>query len=96
MEGHVRAGHALEELTDFKPDPIGLCEGYTFKPGAAEAIEALLKERYENYKEVSYRLWIVVNLLSQLSNRYPGATLHDCDEGSDRNPVRLGHTALGS
>ncbi|MEI6333085.1 MAG: hypothetical protein WCS87_00870 [Methylococcaceae bacterium] len=51
---------------------------------------------YTGWIEVSYRLWIVVNLLSQLRNTYPGATLHDCDDGSDQNPVRLGSTALGN
>ena len=44
---------------------------------------------------MSYRLWIVLDLLSKLRNTYPGATLHDCDDGSDENPVRLGSTALG-
>ncbi len=51
---------------------------------------------YADWVEVSYRLGIVVNLLSQLRNTYPGATLHDCDDGSDQNPVRLGSTALGN
>jgi hypothetical protein len=37
-----------------------------------------------------------VNLLSRLRNVYPGATLHDCDDGSDHNPVRLDNTALGN
>ena len=56
----------------------------------------MLTERYASYVEVSYRLWQVVSLLGTLRNSYPSATLHDCREGSDRNPVRLGHTALGS
>ena len=68
----------------------------SFKPGTAAAIAALLKDRYDAYRHVSYRLWIVVNLLAKLSNTYPGATLHDCDEGSDINPVRLDNTALGN
>ena len=51
---------------------------------------------YNGWVEVSYRLWVVVNLLSQLRNTYPGATLHDCDDGSDQNPVRLDNTALGN
>ena len=37
-----------------------------------------------------------MNLLGKLSNTYPGATLHDCDDGSDINPVRLDNTALGN
>jgi hypothetical protein len=50
---------------------------------------------YAKWIEVSYRLQIVVDLLSQLRNTYPTATLHDFDEGNDENPVRLGSTALG-
>ena len=37
----------------------------------------------------------VVNLLTQLRNSYPPATLHDCDESDDKNPVRLGTSVLG-
>ncbi len=96
MDGNLKAGHALESFTAFVPPAISLCPGLGFKPGTAGAIGALLKERYDAYTEVSYRLWIVVNLLSQLRNTYPGATLHDCDSGSDQNPVRLDQTALGN
>ena len=39
---------------------------------------------------------VLVHALADLRNTYPRATLHDCDEGSDFNPVRLGQTALGS
>jgi len=56
----------------------------------------LLGERYASYKEVSYRLWVVVSLLANLRSTWPGATLHDCDDGSDHNPVRLDNTALGN
>jgi hypothetical protein len=38
----------------------------------------------------------LVHVLADLRNTYPRATLHDCDAGSDVNPVRLGHSALGS
>ena len=48
------------------------------------------------YVEASYRLQVLVDALADLRNTYPRATLHDCDEGSDFNPVRLGQTALGS
>lgn len=96
MDANVKAGTAFEEFPPFTPDPITLCVGLTFKPGTDTSIAALLKDRYDAYKEVSYRLWIVVNLLADLRNTYPGATLHDCDEGSDQNPVRLGKTILGN
>lgn len=108
MDGNLKAGRAFERFTAFDPPnfslpptkslppTISLCADMSFKPATAEAIAALLKERYDAYKEVSYRLWIVVKLLSKLRNTYPGATLHDCDDGSDHNPVRLDNTALGN
>lgn len=96
MESNLSAGHGLDALTAFNPAPIALCPGLAFKAGTAGNILSLLKERYTSYVEVSYRLWVLVNLLGQLSNTYPGATLHDCDDGSDQNPVRLGSTALGN
>lgn len=96
MDANFKAGNAYEDLTPFNPDPVTLCSGFTFKTGTATTIEILLKDRYDAYKEVSYRLWVVVHLLSELRNTYPGATLHDCDDGSDLNPVRLGLTALGN
>ena len=96
MDGNLKAGHAFEELSAFNPPAIALCAGMSFKPGTAAAISAFLNGRYDAYRTVSYRLWIVVNLLSKLRNIYPGATLHDCDDGSDHNPVRLDSTALGN
>ena len=95
MEANVKAGNTLENLTDFTPDPIVLCPGFTFKADTAATLAAELQYRYDRYKVVSYHLWVVVHLLSQLRNVYPSATLHDCDDGSDQNPVRLGQTALG-
>ena len=96
MDANVKAGRAFEDFTAFSPGTVTLCDGMTFKPDTAKTIETMLAGRYDTYKEVSYRLHIVVDLLSRLRNTYPVATLHDCDEGSDRNPVRLGQTALGS
>jgi hypothetical protein len=97
MKAKLDAGAAFDNNTWVIPDPAGIVlpAGFLFKPGTAAAIEAFLEARYEAYKEVSYRLWIVLDLLSKLRNAYPGATLHDCDDGSDDNPVRLGSTALG-
>ena len=67
-----------------------------FREGADKEILNFLKDRYNSFKEVSFRLWNVVNILGELHNIYPVATLHDCDEGSDINPVRLNNTALGN
>jgi len=96
MNDNLTAGNAVQNLSPFSPADIKLCAGMRFKPGTAEAIAALLKERYNAYREVSYHLGVVVNQLSNLRNTYPGATLHDCDDGSDNNPVRLDNTALGN
>jgi hypothetical protein len=37
----------------------------------------------------------LIQLLYELKSIYPPATLHDCEDGNDKNPVRLGATALG-
>jgi hypothetical protein len=96
MDDNVTAGTVFELFPAFVPPTVVLCPGMNFKAGTADVIAALLGERYDAYKEVSYWLWVVVNLLSKLRNTYPGATLHDCDDGSDHNPVRLDNTALGN
>jgi hypothetical protein len=95
MDTKLAAGDPLDELTDFDaPDPA-LCEGLAFDEGVAGMIRNLLLQRYATYTEVSYRLHVLVHALADLRNTYPRATLHDCDEGSDFNPVLLGQTALG-
>lgn len=80
------------------PTPAKLldCSGLSFKSAPYPALLDFLNSRYANYKEVSYRLWLVLQQLAALNNTYPEATLHDCDDGSDQNPVRLGFTALGT
>ena len=37
----------------------------------------------------------LIDILGRLKTIYPEATLHDCEEGGDENPVRLGQTNLG-
>ncbi|MDO8844131.1 hypothetical protein [Methylicorpusculum sp.] len=96
LDNVIIDGLALEELPPFNPGPVSLCPDLDFKAGTGEALEAMLKERYAAYTEVSYRLRIVLNLLAALKNTYPEATLHDCDDGSDQNPVLLDKTALGA
>lgn len=96
MKGNVVAGNTPDTLTDFAEPAVALCSGMTFTAGTRETIAALLKERYAAYRAPSYWLWVVVTLLSKLRNTYPGATLHDCDDSGDQNPVRLGSTALGN
>jgi hypothetical protein len=95
MDDQLAAGTPLEDLTGFDPADPTPCAGLTFGDGVAGEIRNLLMERYATYTEVSYRLDVLVHALADLRNTYPRATLHDCDEGSDFNPVRLGRTALG-
>lgn len=37
----------------------------------------------------------LIQVMSELKSIYPPATLHDCEDGNDVNPVRLGATAIG-
>jgi len=107
LKTNIEDGRDFDALTPFQPIAVILpetgggqaptfCTGLTFKTGAGAAVQSLLDSRYDGYREVSYRLWRVVIGLAGLRNIYPAATLHDCDDGSDLNPVRLGSTALGS
>lgn len=45
--------------------------------------------------EISRKLKRLIGLLTSVKSIYPPATLHDCDDGNDDNPVRLDSTALG-
>ncbi|OQZ04843.1 MAG: hypothetical protein B6D34_01030 [Candidatus Brocadia sp. UTAMX1] len=98
FENNFTAGRTPDEFTPaFELSDVPLCKSLTFNDwnSVVQEIKFMLKDRYDKYKEVSYRLRVVVDLLGRLSNRYPAATLHDYDEGNDQNPVRLGKTALG-
>ncbi len=96
MFSNVEAGKTLDELGAPPVPTVVLSPNLTFANGTKELVAALLAERYALYAKPSYWLWAVVIMLSNLHNVYPGATLHDCDDGSDQNPVRLDSTALGS
>lgn len=106
LQDNIQQGRALDDLTPFQPTAVivpetggaapTFCTGLWFQTGASQMLQTLLDTRYTGYREVSYRLWRVVIGLAELRNTYPAATLHDCDDGSDANPVRLGSTALGS
>jgi len=96
MRDNITAGNAFGALTPFTEPTVTLCAGLSFTPDTQTRIAALLHERYAAYALPSYWLWVVTTLLAGLRNTYPGATLHDCDEGSDFNPVRLDNTALGN
>jgi hypothetical protein len=96
MDAQLAAGVPLDQVTGFAPPNLTACAELTLGPAVVASIRDLLVQRYTRYTEVSYRLSVLVRALADLRNTYPRATLHDCDEGSDFNPVRLGQTALGS
>ena len=96
MESNFREGRTLEKFSAFDPPKLALCSEKSFKTGTKTKLATFLSQKYQQYTQVSYQLRVVVNLLANLRNTYPGATLHDCDDGSDQNPVRLGSTALGN
>lgn len=63
---------------------------------SASALKDLWLAHYAGWITVSYRLNVLIRVLSDLRSVYPVATLHDCDDGSDDNPVRLDNTTLGT
>lgn len=76
--------------------PLAACLDGRFSLAAKTSIQILLEKRYARYRGVSYWLWVLLDQLGKLENTYPVATLHDCDDGSDTNPVRLNQSGLGS
>jgi hypothetical protein len=96
LESNIAADRRPGAFTPFTPAPAAPCPGLLFAPDTFPRVEALLAVRYAAYAGVSYWLRVVLRLLAGLRNVYPGATLHDCVEGGDLNPVRLGSTTLGS
>lgn len=89
------AGLPLAGFPPFAP-PVPAAGAELIPVVVAEGIRDTLRVRYLTYSEASYHLSRLVEALADLRNTYPRATLHDCEEGSDANPVRLGQTALGS
>lgn len=69
--------------------------GIALKKSQISDLHDTLAEIYAEYAEVTMALWRVLLLLSRLRSDYPPVTLHDCDDGNDANPVRLGSTSLG-
>jgi hypothetical protein len=60
---------------------------------AAHSFDSKDKNKFLVFKSANDAL---VTLLSTLHTVYPEATLHDCDESEDPNPVMLGKTILGT
>lgn len=95
-DGKLDGGSEPDDFQSFTRPAIALCKDASFLSGTDQAIAELLDARYATYVTVSYRLAQLVRMLESLTNTYPRATLHDCDDGGDDNPVRLNQTALGS
>ncbi|PSR12308.1 MAG: hypothetical protein DA408_06840 [Bacteroidetes bacterium] len=51
---------------------------------------------YGEWITVAHRHNVLLRVFNDLRSIYPTATLHDCDDGSDDNPVRLDNTILGT
>jgi len=96
MDQGLRSGLELKDFGPFGPPTPTPCASLGADHTVGPAIGDLLGSRYAVYHEVCYRLSLLNDALSALRSTYPQATLHDCDDGSDFNPVRLDHTALGS
>lgn len=71
------------------------CEGVQLGKELEANLKDLIVALYADFFTVTQKLWLLLDLLGKLNSVYPAATLHDCDDGSDVNPVRLGSTALG-
>lgn len=59
------------------------------------AFQALLIDFYEDKRALLQTHAALLDVLGKLKSVYPPATLHDCAEGGDENPVRLNETILG-
>lgn len=87
----------LEAIAAIRENTSGFCLPPDIDgPEFWEALKNLLLATYEEWVEVSYRLNKLIRIFSKLRSIYPAATLHDCDDGSDDNPVRLDNTILGN
>jgi hypothetical protein len=63
--------------------------------GEKKVLQNKFIELYKPSIESTRKLWRVVLLLAKFGSIYPPATLHDCEDGNDQNPVRLGSAMLG-
>ena len=63
---------------------------------ALTELRTILTDFYTDWLDVSARLHRLLAVFQDLRSAYPLATLHDCDDGDDENPVRLDQTTLGT
>jgi len=88
----------LEDLGIAMDNDPEFCQGIDLAENDErwEALRIIWFGFYTEWVEVSYRLNILLRIFTHLKSIYPTATLHDCDDGSDDNPVRLDNTILGN
>lgn len=85
----------LQLIREYDP-AFCLAPGLNLSQADQDDLKDMLLTTYAGWIVVSYRLTALLRLFTRLSSIYPAATLHDCDDGSDDNPVRLNNTILGS
>ena len=64
--------------------------------GRLAQLRSVVLDCYTDWIDVSARLRRLLDVFQSLRSAYPTATLHDCDDGDDENPVRLDQTSLGT
>ena len=69
--------------------------GFTLTPAFKDDLKALILTYYGNKLTVLQTHAALLAVLGQLKSIYPPATLHDCEDGNDDNPVRLDATTIG-
>ena len=85
---------ALDQIAGRDP-ALYAAWGLPAAPRLAE-LRDLLEGFYTDWLEVSVLLRRLLLVFQSLRSAYPTATLHDCDDGDDENPVRLDQTTLGT
>ncbi|MGV3589271.1 MAG: hypothetical protein ACO1OF_19850 [Adhaeribacter sp.] len=69
--------------------------GFGLTPIFKEDLKNLILENYGNKLALLQKHAALLAILGQLKSIYPPATLHDCEDGNDDNPVRLDATIIG-
>jgi hypothetical protein len=88
-EGQLADLHA--ESVEVKPFSCGVALSSAFRADLKELLLAF----YGPKRVLLQKHALLLGVLGQLKSIYPPATLHDCEDDNDENPVRLNNTALG-
>ncbi|KAA5548439.1 hypothetical protein [Adhaeribacter rhizoryzae] len=85
----------LETIYNIHIQPEPFACGFALTAAFKTDLKALLLEYYLNKLAVLQTHAALVAVLGQLKSIYPPATLHDCEDDNDDNPVRLDATIIG-